>query len=126
MIESGIDKDQQDKCLVIVGDSATCSLSELLTYRKMMHIPWTEHEFEALCYNLVSTTMVIHAKKIGHRDIRPSNLLYSSSRKGFVLGGLHNAVSIANPMRGLGYNLAGVPYYLPKYLVEVARKEEYS
>jgi hypothetical protein len=26
----------------------------------------------------------------------------------------------------IGYNLCGVPYYLPPYLIEVGKKEDYS
>jgi serine/threonine protein kinase len=64
-----------------------------------------------------------------HRDIRPQNIFYSETKKSFVLGGLHNAVVINAKNKqasNVGYNLAGVPYYLPKYLVDIGKKEHYS
>lgn len=64
-----------------------------------------------------------------HRDIRPQNIFYSESKKSFVLGGLHNAVVVNAKNKqspNVGYNLAGVPYYLPRFLVEIGRKENYS
>jgi hypothetical protein len=56
-------------------------------------------------------------------------VFYSEVKKGFVLGGLGNAILVNQKNRGntqVGYNLAGVPYYLPKYLVEIGKKEDYS
>ncbi len=40
-----------------------------------------------------------------------------------------NAVSVTSKNRNVnnvGYNLSGVPYYLPRYLVEIGKKENYS
>jgi len=41
VIESGIDKDQNDKCLVIVGDYCNATLAELITWRKLSNVSWT-------------------------------------------------------------------------------------
>ncbi len=41
VIESGIDKDQNDKCLVIIGDYCSASLNELITFRKLSNVSWT-------------------------------------------------------------------------------------
>jgi hypothetical protein len=52
-------------------------------------------------------------------------VFYSEVKKGFVLGGLGNAILVNQKNRGntqVGYNLAGVPYYLPKYLVEIGKR----
>lgn len=71
----------------------------------------------------------MHKNNIVHRDIRPQNIFYSETKKSFVLGGLHNAVVVNTKNKhspNVGYNLAGVPYYLPKYLVEIGKKENYS
>ncbi len=53
MIESGIDKDQNDKCLVIVGDYCSATLSELIVWRKLSNVSWTENRFETLCSQLI-------------------------------------------------------------------------
>ncbi len=44
-----------------------------------------------------------------------------------------NAVSVSsknrtsnNMVNNIGYNLSGVPYYLPRYLVNIGKKENYS
>lgn len=45
-----------------------------------------------------------------------------------MIGGLGNAISMAmgTSAKNGGINLAGVPYYMPKYLYEVGKKEDYS
>lgn len=66
---------------------------------------------------------------IAHRDIRPSNIFYSESKKGFVIGGLGNSILIGEknkPSGKIGYNLSGVPYYLPRYLLTIGKKENFS
>ena len=40
IVESGIDKDSNDKCLIIVGDLCNATLHELITYRKMNKQSW--------------------------------------------------------------------------------------
>ncbi len=57
MIESGIDKDQNDKCLVIVGDYCSATLSELIVWRKLSNVSWTENRFETLCSQLIKGLM---------------------------------------------------------------------
>lgn len=70
----------------------------------------------------------MHRKGIAHRDIRPANIWYSDKKKGFILGGLGNAIMLdkikITPQ--VGYNLAGVPYYMPKYLLRIGKKEDFS
>jgi hypothetical protein len=39
-----------------------------------------------------------------------------------VLGNLANAINISKLTKGTGINLAGVPYYMPKYLYDVGKK----
>ena len=68
----------------------------------------------------------MHRNGICHRDIRPSNIYYSPSKKGFVLGGLGNGISTAKLGQHAGINLAGVPYYMPEYLQHVGKREDYS
>lgn len=41
VVESGVDKDTNDKCLVIIGEKATATLAEIILFRKMMQITWT-------------------------------------------------------------------------------------
>lgn len=43
-----------------------------------------------------------------------------------MIGGLANAISMGASAKNGGINLAGVPYYMPKYLYEVGKKEDYS
>lgn len=45
VIESGIDKDSNDKCLVIIGDNCNATMNELLLYRKMTQTAWSEKQF---------------------------------------------------------------------------------
>ena len=76
---------------------------------------WTETQYSNLCYNLIRSVMELHKHKIAHRDIRPHNFVYSPSKKTFVLSGFQNAVEVENDPK-IGYNLCGVPYYLPQKL----------
>lgn len=74
---------------------------------------------------MIKGLLELHKLNIAHRDIRPHNILYSHAKKSFLLGGMHNAIYVgqndkANP--NVGYNLAGVPYYLPPYLLSIAKK----
>ena len=64
----------------------------------------------------------MHRQKLYHRDIRPHNIFYSPEKKGYVLGGFSNAVSLNKVSPGIGLNLAGVPYYMPNYLTNVGKK----
>ena len=46
-----------------------------------------------------------------------------------MIGGMHNSVLIndRNKMsQSVGYNLAGVPYYMPRFLVNIGKREDYS
>lgn len=126
VIESGVDKDVNDKCLVIVGDFCSATLHELITYRKMTQAAWTEKQFEALCFQLIKGVSDLHRNRICHRDIRPHNIYYSVDKKGFVLGGFGNGINTSRLAKNVGINLAGVPYYMPNYLYEVGKKEDYS
>lgn len=67
----------------------------------------------------------MHKQGIAHRDIRPGNIFYSEPKKGYVIGGLANAIQVNSKNRttqNVGYNLAGVPYYLPRYLLQIGKK----
>ena len=55
----------------------------------------------------------LHNKKIAHRDIRPQNIYYVGGKHGYVIGGLENSIIVENNSNKIGYNLNGVPYYLP-------------
>lgn len=68
----------------------------------------------------------LHTSRISHRDIRPNNIYYCPNKHGFVLGGLTQAVQVETDERAIGYNLCGVPYYLPSYLIEVGKREDFS
>lgn len=66
-----------------------------------------------------------------HRDIRPSNIFYSPLKKTYIIGGMANAMKGDKKTKNssfknnetynsnIGINLAGVPYYMPKYLAKV-------
>lgn len=41
VVESGIDKDSNDKCLVIIGDNANATLNEIILFKKMSQVPWS-------------------------------------------------------------------------------------
>ena len=45
VIESGIDKDLNDKCLVIIGDNVNATLNEIILFKKMAQIHWSEKQF---------------------------------------------------------------------------------
>lgn len=126
VVESGVDKDSNDKCLIIIGDACNATLNEIIMYRKMSQNPWTEKQFEALCFQLIKGVSELHKNKICHRDIRPHNIFYSQDKKGFVIGGFANAINTAKLAKNVGINLAGVPYYMPSYLYEVSKKEDFS
>lgn len=67
----------------------------------------------------------MHKQGIAHRDIRPGNIFYSEPKKGYLIGGLGNAVQVNSKNKAnsnVGYNLAGVPYYLPRYLLQIGKK----
>jgi serine/threonine protein kinase len=70
----------------------------------------------------------MHKKGIVHRDIRPHNIFYSSLKKSFIIGGMENAILVDNNRINpqIGFNLSGVPYYLPRYLVKIGKKEDFS
>lgn len=70
------------------------SLNEIIMFKKMAQVPWSEKQFEALCYQLLKGTMDLHSQKIAHRDIRPHNIFYSSAKKGYVISGFGNAVKL--------------------------------
>lgn len=56
----------------------------------------------------------MHCLKIAHRDIRPSNIFYCPYKHSYVIGEMNNAVTLLDKdERTTGYNLCGVPYYLP-------------
>jgi serine/threonine protein kinase len=88
----------------------------------MTQISWTEKQFEALAYQLVKGVNELHRQKIAHRDIRPHNVVYSGIKKGYVLTGLHNSIDLSKGSKNLGFNLSGVPYYMPRFLAEVGKK----
>ena len=121
IVESGLEKDHQDKCLVIFGEAASASLSEIISYRKMGKCPWTESQYAALCHILIKNVLELHKQKIAHRDIRPYNFVYSSGKRGFLLGGLQHSVVIESDSK-VGYNLCGVPYYLPPKLIDIGKR----
>lgn len=45
IIQSGVDKDINDKCLVIIGDHCNATLFDLITYRKMTQTAWSQKQF---------------------------------------------------------------------------------
>ena len=77
-----------------------------------------------MCTQLIKGLFDLHRKGIAHRDIRPSNIWYSEKKKCFVLGGLGNAINLdkVKITPQVGYNLSGVPYYMPKYLLKIGKK----
>ena len=125
VVESGLDKDAQDKCLIVFGETAIASLYECIQYRKMGKNPWTEAQYTNLCYNLIRSVLDLHKQKKAHRDIRPYNFVYSPSKKSFVLSGFTNVTEVENEPK-IGYNLCGVPYYLPAKLIEIGKREDFS
>ena len=125
VVESGLDKDKDDKSLIIMGETASATLHEVINFRKLTKMPWTESQFESLCYQLVRGVAELHSRGIAHRDIRPHNFVYCPMKHSFVLGGFENATPADTDFK-TGLNLCGVPYYLPPYLAEVGRREDYS
>lgn len=75
-----------------------------------------------MAFQLIKGVADMHRQKLYHRDIRPHNVYYSPEKKGYVLGGFGNAVSLNKVNPNIGLNLAGVPYYMPKYLTQVGKK----
>ena len=45
VVESGLDKDKNDKSLIILGDMTSATLYEIISYRKLTKMPWTENQF---------------------------------------------------------------------------------
>jgi len=100
--------------LIIIGENASATLYEVLNFRKIMKLNWTESQFEILCYQLIKNLYDMHCLKIAHRDIRPSNIFYCPYKHSYVIGEMNNAVTLLDKdERTTGYNLCGVPYYLP-------------
>lgn len=54
----------------------------------MTKMPWSESQFECLCFQLLKGLMELHSKKMAHRDIRPQNIYYVGGKHGYVIGGL--------------------------------------
>lgn len=88
----------------------------------MSQNPWTEKQFESLCYQLIKGLSDLHKNKICHRDIRPYNIYFCSQKKSYVIGNFANSINMAKVNKSTGINLCGVPYYMPKYLYEVGKK----
>lgn len=125
VVESGLDKDTHDKCLIILGENASASLAEIINYRKMGKNPWTESQYRHLCHNLIRVVHEFHKQRIAHRDIRPHNFVFSPNKRSFVLGGLQQAVPVETDSK-IGYNLCGVPYYLTPKLMDIGKREDFS
>jgi serine/threonine protein kinase len=125
VVESGMGKDKNDKSLILIGETSSASLYEIINFRKLTKMPWSESQFENLCFQLIRGVMELHNNKIAHRDIRPSNIFYCANKHGYVLGGLQNSIKMEDDAR-VGYNLCGVPYYLPTYLIEIGKREDFS
>lgn len=88
---------------------------------------WSAGQYESLCFQLIRGLLNLHQSRIAHRDIRPHNVYYCSSKHGYVLGGLERAIEVDKDRTDkVGYNLCGVPYFLPSYLVDVGKREDYS
>lgn len=66
----------------------------------------------------------MHKKNIAHRDIRPHNIYYSPIKKTFLIAGMQNSIILDKNkiMPQVGFNLAGVPYYMPRYLLKIGKK----
>ena len=88
-------------------------------------MPWNESQFQSLYYQLVKGVAELHSKGLAHRDIRPHNFVYCPLKHSFVLGGFEHATATGADSKA-GLNLCGVPYYLPPYLAEIGRNEDYS
>ena len=52
-------------------------------------------------------------------------MFYCQNKHGYVIGGFENSIKVEDDAR-IGYNLSGVPYYLPPYLIEIGKREDFS
>lgn len=64
----------------------------MIKYRRENRWAWTEEEFNALAYDLVTALKVLHSAKISHNDIRPCNVFYSLEKNMYQLSSFSNAV----------------------------------
>ena len=83
--------------------------------------PWTESQYHNLCHNLIKAVHEVHKHKIAHRDVRPHNFVFCPQKRSFVLAGFQHSVQVENDSK-IGYNLCGVPYYLPPKLIDIGKR----
>lgn len=110
VIESGIDKEANDKCCVTVAEHGMATLHEIVTYRKQANWNWTESEFMGLMNNMIQAVAALHSNKIVHRDIRPHNILYSGYKNSYVLTGFRLS-KVLTRKQNETHTIVGVPYY---------------
>ena len=125
IIESGIDKENNDKCAFMIGDQSLATLHEIVTFRKHSNWQWTEGEFEAIMGQTIQALDAIHSNRIVHRDIRPHNIFYSGSRGVFMLSGFGQAkVFTGKPNET--HSVVGVPYFSIPELKYFMKEDNYT
>ena len=72
---------------VMVMEPVNASLSEVIAYRRQNQMELSQQEFQRLMNDLVLAVSALHAKKVAHCDIRPSNVYFSTQKNCYVLGG---------------------------------------
>ena len=125
MIESGIDKEANDKCCVVVAEHGMATLHEIVTYRKQANWNWTESEFMGLMNNMIQAMAALHTNKIVHRDIRPHNILYSGYKGSYVLTGFRLS-KVLTRKQNETHAVVGVPYYANPELRAFMKDETFA
>lgn len=73
-------KNETTTQIMIMMELCECSLNDIIEFRALNQIPYTEEELSYYFFTLLKTVFDFFELKITHRDIKPRNLLYNKNK----------------------------------------------